>query len=67
MMRGLRRLIFWLLVLELIAAFAVATAIRNKLEQPARYIGSAFPARPQLVAEPRTPVLDAGQHEKQVA
>ena len=31
-MKGLRRLIFWLLVLELIAAFAVATAIRIKLE-----------------------------------
>jgi hypothetical protein len=66
-MRGLRRLIFWLLVLELIAAFAVATAIRIKLEQPARYIGSALPAGPHLVAEPGTPVLDAGQHEEQVA
>ena len=66
-MRGLRRLIFWLLVLELIAAFAVATAIRNKLEQPARYIGSAFPAGPHQVVEPGTPVLDAGQHEEQVA
>ena len=67
MMRGLRRLIFWLLVLELIAAFAVATAIRNRLEQPARYIGSAFPAGPELVAEPCASVLDAGQHEEQVA
>jgi hypothetical protein len=66
-MRGLRRLIFWLLVLELIAAFAVATAVRNKLEQPARYIGSAFPAHPELVADPFAPVLDAGQHEDQVA
>jgi hypothetical protein len=66
-MRGLRRLIFWLLVLELIAAFAVATAIRIKLEQPARYIGSALPASPDLVAETGTPVLDPGQHEKQVA
>ena len=66
-MRGLRRLIFWLLVLELIAAFAVATAIRLEFEQPARYIGSAFQARPQLVAEPCAPVLDAGQHEEQVA
>jgi hypothetical protein len=66
-MRGLRRLIFWLLVLELIAAFAVATAIRIRFEQPARYIGSAFPASPQLVVEPGTPVLEAGQHEKQVA
>jgi hypothetical protein len=66
-MRGLRRLIFWLLVLELIAAFAVATAIRIKLEQPTRYIGSALPASPHLVTEPGTPVLDAGQHEEQVA
>jgi hypothetical protein len=66
-MRGLRRLIFWLLVLELIAAFAVATAIRVKLEQPARYIGSALPASPDLVAETGTPVFDAGQHEEQVA
>ena len=62
-MRGLRRLIFWLLVLELIAAFAVATAIRIKLEQPARYIGSALPTGPHLVAETGPPVLDAGQHE----
>jgi hypothetical protein len=66
-MKTLRRLIFWLLVLELIAAFAVATAIRIKLEQPARYIGSAFPPSPHLVAESGTPVLDAGQHEEQVA
>jgi hypothetical protein len=66
-MRGLRRLIFWLLVLELIAAFAAATAIRIKFEQPARYIGSALPAGPHLFAEPGAPVLDAGQHEEQVA
>jgi len=66
-MRGLRRLIFWLLVLELIVAFAAARAIRIKLEQPTRYIGSALPARPDLVAEPGAPVLDASQHEEQVA
>jgi hypothetical protein len=66
-MRGLRRLIFWLVVLELVAAFAVATAIRIKLEQPARYIGSALPARPHQVTEAGTPILDAGQHEEQVA
>ena len=66
-MKGLRRLIFWLLVLELIAAFAVATAIRIKLEQPARYIGSALPAGPHLVIETGAPILDAGQHEEQVA
>ena len=66
-MRGLRRLIFWLVVLELVAAFAVGTAIRIKLEQPARYIGSALPAGPHLVAEPGASVLDAGQHEEQVA
>jgi hypothetical protein len=66
-MRRLRRLIFWLLVLELIAAFAAATAIRIKLEQPTRYIGSAFPAGPHQVADPGTPVLDPGQHEEQVA
>jgi len=66
-MKGLRRLIFWLVVLELVAAFAVGTAIRIKLEQPARYIGSTLPAGPHHVAEPGTPVLDAGQHEEQVA
>jgi len=66
-MRGLRRLIFWLLVLELIAAFAATTAIRIKLEQPTRYIGSALPAGPHLVAEAGAPVLDASQHEEQVA
>ena len=66
-MRGLRRLIFWLLVLELIVAFAAATAIRIKLEQPARYIGSALPAGPHQIAEASTPILDAGQHEEQVA
>ena len=66
-MRSLRRLIFWLVVLELIAAFAFAAAIRHQLEQPARYIGSAFPAAPHRVADPGTPVLDAGQHEEQVA
>ena len=60
-------MIFWLLVLELIAAFAIATAIRSKLERPARYIGSALSAGPHLVAESGTPVLDAGQHEEQVA
>jgi hypothetical protein len=66
-MRGVGRLIFWLLVLELIAAFAVATAIRIKLEEPARYIGSALPARPDLVADARALVLDARQHEEQIA
>jgi hypothetical protein len=66
-MRGVRRLIFWLLVLELIAAFAVGTAIRVKLEQPARYIGSAIPSDPHPVAEPGTPILDPGQHEEQIA
>jgi hypothetical protein len=66
-MRTLRRVIIWLLVLELIAAFAIATAIRLKLEQPARYIGSTLPASPQLLADPRAPVLDAGQHEEQIA
>jgi hypothetical protein len=66
-MKGLRRLIFWLVVLELVAAFAVATAIRIKFEQPARYIGSAFPASPHQLTEASTPILDAGQHEEQVA
>jgi hypothetical protein len=66
-MRGVRRLIFWLLVLELIAAFAVATAIRIKFEQPTRYIGSAIPSGPHPIAEPGTPVLDPGQHEEQIA
>ena len=51
-MRGARRLIFWLLVLELIAAFAVATAIRIEIEEPARYIGSATPSCPDRIAEP---------------
>ena len=66
-MRTLRRVIIWLLVLELIAAFAIATAIRLEFEQPARYIGSTLPAGPHLVAEPGAPVLDPGQHEEQVA
>jgi hypothetical protein len=66
-MRGLRRLIFWLLVLELVAAFAVGTAIRLKLERPARYIGSALPARPHQVAEAGALILDASQHEEQIA
>jgi hypothetical protein len=66
-MRRLRRWIFWLLVLELIAAFAVATAVRLKLERPARYIGSAPRARPHLIIESGAPVLDAGQHEEQIA
>jgi len=66
-MKGLGRWIFWLLVLELIAAFAVATAIRIRLEQPARYIGSALPASPDLVAEAGTPVFDPGHHEEQIA
>ena len=66
-MRRLRRWIFWLLVIELIAAFAVATAVRIKLEQPARYIGSAPPARPHLIVETGTLVLDASQHEEQIA
>ncbi len=66
-MRGLRRLIFWLLVIELIVAFAAATAIRIKLEQPTRYIGSALPAGPHLFVEPGAPVLDAGQHEEKIA
>jgi hypothetical protein len=66
-MRGLRRLIFWLLVLELIVAFAAATAIRIKLEQPARYIGSALPAGPHLFVELGAPVLDAGQHKEKIA
>jgi hypothetical protein len=66
-MRGVRRLIFWLLVLELIVAFAAATAIQHRLAQPARYIGSAIPAGPDEIGEPGTPVLDAGQHEEQVA
>ena len=60
-------MIFWLLVLELIAAFAVGAAIRNQLEQPARYIGSALPAGPDPIGQPGTPVLDAGQHEEQIA
>ena len=66
-MRGVGRLIFWLLVLELIAAFALATAIRIKLEEPTRYIGSALPASPDLVADACAPVLDARQHEEQIA
>ena len=66
-MRGARRLIFWLLVLELIAAFAVATAIRIEIEEPARYIGSATPPCPDRIAEPGTSVLEAGQHEEQIA
>ena len=66
-MKGLRRFLFWLLVLELIAAFAAATAIRIKLEEPARYIGSAIPPGPQPIAEPGAPILDAGQHEEQIA
>ena len=65
-MRGVRRLIFWLLVLELIAAFAIGTVIRLKLEQPARYIGSTIPSGPDPIAEPGTPVLDPGHHEQQV-
>jgi hypothetical protein len=59
--------IFWLLVLELIAAFAAGTWLRIKLEQPARYIGSALPASPQLVGDAGAPVLDPRQHEEQVA
>jgi hypothetical protein len=66
-MKGVGRLIFWLLVLELIAAFALATALRIKLEEPTRYIGSALPASPDLVADARAPVLDARQHEEQIA
>ena len=66
-MKGVGRFILWLLVLELIAAFAVATAIRIKLEEPARYIASALPARPELVADARALVLDARQHEEQIA
>lgn len=66
-MRGLRRLIFWLLVLELVVVFAVAMAIRLELERPARYIGSALPARPHLIAETGAPILDASQHEEQIA
>jgi hypothetical protein len=66
-MRRVRRFLFWLLVLELIAAFVVATKIRIKLEEPARYIGSAIPSYPQPIAKPRTPILDAGQHEEQIA
>ena len=66
-MRGLRRVIFWLVVIELIAVFAAATAIRIKLEQPTRYIGSTLPAGPYLVAEPGAPVLDAGEHEEKIA
>ena len=66
-MKGLRRVIFWLVVLELIAVFAAATAIRIKLERPTRYIGSAFPAGPHLVTEPGAPVLDAGQDEEKIA
>jgi hypothetical protein len=66
-MRGLRRLIFWLLVLELIAVFAAATAIRLKLERPTRYIGSALPARPYQVADSGALILDASQHEEQIA
>jgi hypothetical protein len=65
--RRLRRLIFWLLVLELVAVFAAAMAIRIKLEQPVRYIGSALPAHPQQVGETGTPVLDASQHEEEIA
>ena len=66
-MRGLRRVVFWLVVLELIAVFAAATVIRIKLERPTRYIGSAFPAGPHLVTEPGAPVLDACQDEEKIA
>ncbi len=66
-MKGVRRFIFWLLVLELIATFAVATRIRIKLEEPARYIGSATPSGPLPIAEPGAPILDTGQHEEQIA
>ena len=65
-MRNLRRVTFWLLVLELIAAFATGTWLRIKLEQPVRYIGSALPASPHLVGDAGTPVLDPRQHEEQV-
>ena len=66
-MKGLRRVIFWLVVLELIAVFAAATAIRIKLERPTRYIGSALPTGPDLVTEPGAPVLDSGQNEEKIA
>jgi len=65
--KRLTRFILWLLLLELIAAFAVATAIRIKLEKPVRYIGSALPALPHHVDDAGTPILDAGQHEQQIA
>jgi hypothetical protein len=64
-MKFLRRLLMALLF-SLLLGFAIGTVLRLKLERPVRYIGSAFPAGPLDVGDPRPRVFDPGQHEQQV-
>ena len=64
-MKFLRHLLMALLF-SLLLGFAIGTVLRLKLERPVRYIGSAFPAGPLDVGDPRPSVFDPGQHEQQV-
>lgn len=64
-MKLLRHLLLALL-LSLLLGFAIGTVLRLRLERPVWYIGSALPAGPLDIGDPRPSVLDTGQHEQQV-
>ena len=54
-----------IVVLEFVAAFALGSWLRDRLEGPRFYLGSA-PAHPLHVGHARPPVLEPGQHEQEV-
>ncbi len=60
------RIILLLLLFSLLLGLAIGTAIRLKLEQPERYIGSALAPHPLQLLHPGPPVLQAREGEEQV-
>jgi hypothetical protein len=40
------RIVLWLLMIELVIAFAIGTRLRKEAERPATYLGSVFPSEP---------------------
>jgi hypothetical protein len=40
------RIVLWLLLIELVIAFAIGTRLRNEAERPLTYLGSVVPSEP---------------------
>ena len=64
-MTPLRAFLLALLV-SLLVGLAIGIALRQRLERPARYIGSAPPALPLDVGNAGAAVLEASQDEEQI-